>query len=220
MKIIIKDANNIYVKTFLLTNLENIQILLAEFSSFKGPLDTYIFAKDEVLNSFFLTEFKKNLEILNLGSLKLYSNIRETILTGKSLKLDSTFLNESELKNKLSLVTYQKEGDILHKGTVRSGDRISSKGDLVIIGDVNPGAIVSAKKNVYVWGKLLGIALAGEGGNQNASISSLYLNPLQLRISDIVAVGPKEKPKNYYPEKAILKNKSIIIEPYLLKASN
>ena len=218
MKIIIKDKNNIYVKTFLLTNLENIQILFAEFSAFKGPLDTYIFAKDEVLNSFFLTEFKKNIEILSLGSLKIYSNIRETILTGKSLKLDSTFLNESELKNKLSLVTFQKEGDILHKGTVRSGDRISSKGDLVIIGDVNPGAIVSAKKNVYVWGKLLGIALAGEGGNQNASISSLYLNPLQLRISNIVAVGPKEKPKNYYPEIAMLEEKSIVIKPFLVES--
>ena len=220
MKIIIKDANNIYVKTFLLTNLENIQILLAEFSSFKGPLDTYIFAKDEVLNSFFLTEFKKNIEILSLGSLKIYSNIRETILTGKSLKLDSTFLNESELKNKLSLVTYQKEGDILHKGTVRSGDRISSKGDLVIIGDVNPGAIVSAKKNIYVWGKLLGVAFAGKSGNKNASISSLYLNPLQLRIADVIAIGPKDKPKNCYPEIAVIEKQTIIIKPHIIEIKN
>ena len=40
---------------------------------------------------------------------------------------------------------------ILHKGTVRSGDRISSNGNLFIIGDVNPGAIVSAKK-IFMFG--------------------------------------------------------------------
>ena len=68
------------------------------------------------------------------------------------------------------------------------------------MGDVNPGAIISANNNVYVWGKLLGIAFAGENGNKNASIASLCLRPLQLRICQIVAIGPKEKPKNQYPK--------------------
>ena len=45
-----------------------------------------------------------------------------------------------------------------------------------IIGDVNPGAIVSYRKNIYLWGKLLGIAFAGKDGNNNDSIASLYLN--------------------------------------------
>ena len=69
--------------------------------------------------------------------------------------------------------------------------------------DVNQGPIVSANNNVYVWGKLLGIDLAGENGDQNASISSLYLNPLQLRICNIIAMGPQEKPKHQYPEFAV-----------------
>ena len=84
------------------------------------------------------------------------------------------------------------------------------------MGDVNPGAIVSAKKNVYVWGKLLGIAFAGEGGDKNAHIASLFLNPLQLRIGNIIAIGPKEKPKHFYPELAILEKQSIIIKPYIV----
>ena len=46
------------------------------------------------------------------------------------------------------------------------------------MGDVNPGAIFSAKKNIYIWGKLLGIAFAGKNENKNASIASLYLKPL------------------------------------------
>ena len=84
------------------------------------------------------------------------------------------------------------------------------------MGDVNPGAIVSANNNVYVWGKLLGTAFAGENGNKNASIASLWLNPIQLRICEIIAIGPKEKPKDQYPEVAILEDNKIIIKPYLL----
>ena len=68
-----------------------------------------------------------------------------------------------------------------------------------------------------MWGKLFGIASAGNNGNKNASIASLYLNPLQLRICDIVAIGPKEKQKLQYPEVAILEENKIIIKPYLLK---
>ena len=118
------------------------------------------------------------------------------------------------------LLHSKKKEDILHKGTVRSGDRISSNGNLCIIGDVNPGAIVSAKKNIYVWGKLLGIAFAGKGGDKNASITSLYLNPLQLRIANVIAIGPKEKPKNHYPEIALIDKQSIIIKPYFIETKN
>ena len=84
------------------------------------------------------------------------------------------------------------------------------------MGDVNPGAIISANNNVYVWGKLFGIAFAGQNGNKGACIASLYLKPLQLRISEIVAIGPKENPKDQFPEVAILENNKIIIKPYLL----
>ena len=62
-------------------------------------------------------------------------------MSGKSLKIDSTYIKEREIKNKLLLFKSTKKEDILHKGTVRSGDRISSNGNLCIIGDVNPGAI-------------------------------------------------------------------------------
>ena len=86
------------------------------------------------------------------------------------------------------------------------------------MGDVNPGAIVSANNNVYVWGKLLGTAFAGENGNKNASIASLWLNPIQLRICEIIAIGPKGKPKHQYPEIAILENGKIIIKLYELNS--
>ena len=152
--------------------------------------------------------------------LRIYSNNKDTILSGKFLKIDSVFIKEQEIKNKLLIFNSKKKDDTLHKGTVRSGDRISSNGNLCIIGDVNPRAIVSAKKNIYVCGKWLGIAFAGKSGNKNASIASLYLNPLQLRIADMIAIGPKDKPKNCYPEIAVIDKQTIIIKPHLIKSKN
>jgi septum site-determining protein MinC len=40
---------------------------------------------------------------------------------------------------------------------------------------------------------------------------------LQLRIADVVAIGPKDKPKNYYPEIAVINNQTIMIKPYLIE---
>ena len=71
-----------------------------------------------------------------------------------------------------------------------------------------------------MWGKLLGIAFAGKGGNKNASIASLYLKPLQLRIADVVAIGPKDKPNKYYPEIAVIDKQRIIIKPNIIETKN
>ncbi len=220
MKIVIQNLRSKYQEIIFFENLENIDETFKKFSSMKESLEAKIFAINESISSDQLLKVKNYFDKINICSLCIYSNNRETILTGKSLKIDSTFLKEKEAKHKLNFLDLKKKDDFLYEGTVRSGDRISSNGNLCIIGDVNPGAIVSAKKNIYVWGKLLGIAFAGRDGNNNASIASLYLNPLQLRIGDIVAIGPKDKPKNYYPEIAVIIKQSIIINPYIIETKN
>jgi septum site-determining protein MinC len=219
MKIVIK--NKIKNKEIISSdNLDAINENIKKFSLIKGNLEVKIYAINEIINSHQLSKLKNNFDRVNISNLRLYSNNRETILSGKSIKVNSTFLREKEVKNKLILHDSTKKDDLLHQGTVRSGDRISSNGNLCIIGDVNPGALVSAEKNIYVWGKLLGIASAGKSGDRNASIASLYLNPVQLRIADIVAIGPKDKPKNYYPEIAVLDEQNINIKPFIIETKN
>ena len=220
MKIFISDLNSEYRETISLKNLDNFHYNLKKFSSIKGPLETKIFAINESISSHQLLKFKNNFYKINTNYLCIYSNNRETIVAGKSLKINSIYLREKDAKDKLLLLDSKKQHDILRDGTVRSGDRISSNGNLCILGDVNPGAIVSAKKNIYVWGKLLGIGFAGKDGNKNASIAALYLNPLQLRIADVIAIGPKDKPKNYYPEIAVVDNQTITIKPYIIETKN
>ena len=220
MEIILSNPKRTYSEIISLKEIDNIYGEFKKFSSTKEAIEAKIFAINESISSDQLSQIKNHFDKINICSLSIYSNNRETILAGKSLKIKSTFVKEKEVKNKLLLLKSKKRDDVLHKGTVRSGDRISSNGNLCIIGDVNPGAIVSAKKNIYVWGKLLGIAFAGKGGDKNASIASLYLKPLQLRIADIIAIGPKDKPKNYYPEIAVIEKKTIAINPYIIENKN
>ena len=162
MEIILKNSKSKYLEICSLFDLDNIYESFKQFSSMKGNLEAKIFAVNESISSHQLSKIKKYFDKIAVCSLCIYSNNRDTIITGKSLKIDSAFIKEQEIKNRLLLFNSKKKDDILHKGTVRSGERISSNGNLCIIGDVNPGAIVSAKKNIYVWGKLLGMALQGK----------------------------------------------------------
>ena len=46
---------------------------------------------------------------------------------------------------------------------------LQADGDLVVIGDVNPNGRVVAAGNIYVLGRLKGIAHAGSNGNREGS---------------------------------------------------
>jgi len=218
MKLIIRNSAKNLIKTISFDKFELFQNFISELNAFKNPAEATLITTNEDITCLELAKFKLNLKKLNINFSDIYSTNRETVLSGKSLKINSTLSNINDNKNKSFLDSESPKKSLLHKGTVRSGERISSNGDLFIMGDVNPGAIVSANNNVYVWGKLLGKAFAGENGDKKASIASLWLNPIQLRICEIIAIGPKEKPKLQYPEIAILEDRKIIIKPYDLNS--
>ncbi len=102
--------------------------------------------------------------------------------------------------------------------TVRSGQSISSDGNILVIGDVNPGAEIIAKGDITVWGILGGIAHAGSEGNNYAKIRALKLNPVQIRIGEVFARRPDtvnlpyiQKSCEYTPEEAFTYKGSIVI---------
>lgn len=70
---------------------------------------------------------------------------------------------------------------------IRSGQVLEVKGDLLLLGDVNPGGEVRATGSIYVVGKLQGIAHAGINGNKEAVIIASYMEPSQLRISNLIS---------------------------------
>jgi len=105
------------------------------------------------------------------------------------------------------------EALLIHQGTLRSGDHLQTEGSVLVLGDVNPGARLSAGGHVLVWGRLRGVAHAGREGEGGARIVALQLRPLQLRIADAVARGPEESPPEGMAEEARLVNGEIRIEP-------
>ncbi len=80
---------------------------------------------------------------------------------------------------------------VIIRNTCRSGVRIVSPSDCVVLGDVNPGAEIIADGDVVVFGHLRGLAHAGAGGERSARIWALSIMPNQIRIADLVAVPPR-----------------------------
>ena len=151
----------------------------------------------------------------NCKVMSFFSTSIKTIVSSKALGYTAYFITDSYSnntlnKNKNNLNQAKIE---FHQGTVRSGEYIDSPGDLLILGDVNPGAIVSANGNIFIWGRLLGIAHAGKEGNAQAKISALQLRPVQLRIASKIARGPQEKPQIGLAEQARIDHEKIIIYP-------
>ena len=134
MEIVLENTKSKYSESFSLLDLDNIHEIFKSFSSIKGPLEAKIIAVNESINSHQLSKLKNHFDKINICSLCIYSNNRSTIISGKSLKIDSVFVKEQEIKNKLLTYNSKKKDDILHEGTVRSGERISSNGNLCIIG--------------------------------------------------------------------------------------
>lgn len=73
---------------------------------------------------------------------------------------------------------------------VRSGQILEVDGDLLLIGDVNPGATVRAGGNIYIMGALKGVAHAGYHGRRDAVIIASFMIPSQLRIHDCISRAP------------------------------
>lgn len=105
-----------------------------------------------------------------------------------------------------------------YEGTVRSGRLLQSEGNLVVLGDINPGSEVVAAGNIVVMGTVRGIVHAGCTGNRNTFIVALNLSPTQIRIADIITRPPDEdNRKKIVPEKAYIKEETIYIEEFFTK---
>lgn len=95
--------------------------------------------------------------------------------------------------------------------TVRSGVEIRHPGNVVILGDINPGGAVISQGDILVWGRLRGVAHAGVDGNSDCVIMALQMEPTQLRIANYLARAPQQPPAQYHPEVAYATTEGIRI---------
>lgn len=121
-------------------------------------------------------------------------------------------------------IPYADNGTNFYRGTLRSGQTVESETGIVVVGDVNPGANVSANGSVVVLGSVKGNVYAGLGGDESAFIVALDMDPIQIRIGNVLAKSPDKtfgrkrrrrrlKESNSVPQIAYAKDGTICIEP-------
>lgn len=156
--------------------------------------------------------------------------ILQTIEENSSIKvlcvLDPDPLKEQRMK--AALETKQNEDATrtgqFYKGTLRSGQLLECDTSIVVLGDVNPGAKVISRGNIVVLGSLKGNAYAGAAGNELAFVAALDMDPVQIKIGDVIGrsadkavfLGGRKKKKTepvLEPQVAIVKDGNIYIEP-------
>lgn len=100
---------------------------------------------------------------------------------------------------------------------LRSGQKETFDGDIVLVGDINQGAEILAGGDVVIFGTVRGMIHAGYPDNTEAVVIALNLTPLQLRIGPIIARAedsPKNRRRSQHPEMACVKDEQIMILPY------
>lgn len=164
-----------------------------EASQFFAGVDLYLNCDGQVFSS---EQIKELIEILSR-----YEEV------GKIF-----FLNEKEKQKEKT------DGTILINKTIRSGQRLKYPSNIVIIGDINPGAEVIAGGDILVFGKLRGVVHAGATGSLEAQVIALKLQPTQLRIGKIISRPPEgiRLPEEIKPERAYIKEGVIVVEDFKL----
>jgi septum site-determining protein MinC len=97
--------------------------------------------------------------------------------------------------------------------TLRSGARIEYSGNVVVLGDVNPGAEIVAEGSVIVWGRLRGAVHAGSKGDESAVICALDLFPIRLQVADD-AMNSSTRKETGKPEVAFISNQRLVVETW------
>jgi septum site-determining protein MinC len=103
---------------------------------------------------------------------------------------------------------------LYHTGTLRGGQSLHNAGNIVVIGDVNPGAELVATGDVVVFGALRGVAHAGAQGDESARVYAIELAPTQLRIATYIAAeNGSTKNRPACAEAACVENNRIVVLP-------
>lgn len=95
-----------------------------------------------------------------------------------------------------------------YKGTLKRRQVLESESSLIILGNVESGAKVISKGNIVIMGSLNGIAHAGAGGNRDAFISALEMNPKILKIGDVAI----KRHKLQIPDECIMEPKIAVVD--------
>lgn len=190
--------------------------LIKKFNEAKG-----FFKGDKVyinLSSNTLSEFEL---FLLQGTIEETLSDSEIVFETKPVSDKAREAAEEKARKEAELYGIDEGMTRFYQGTVRAGQLVDARGNLVVIGDANPGSELVAGGNIIVMGAVRGMVHAGAGGNRGAVVVALNLLPTQIRIADIISRCPDDEVARaeWVPEIAYIKEDAVYIEQYLTKKS-
>jgi septum site-determining protein MinC len=159
-----------------------------------------------------MVELRDNLSERNVSLWAVISESPTTEKTAQLLGL-ATRISKPRPEEQRSLDAPEISDDtaLFLAKTLRSGTRVEYAGNVVVLGDVNPGAEIVAEGSVIVWGKLRGAVAAGTKGDNTAVVCALELVPMRLQLCD-EALDGTERQEAGHPEIALIRDGNLVIE--------
>ena len=181
--------------------LEEVEKKFKESSDFLGEA--------QVAVSFDGRKLTEEQEAILLECIKENSKLQVVCLIDEDKQREELF---NQTLNEKLMAMNANSGQFI-KGNLRSGQVMEFETSVVILGDINVGAQVVSTGNVIVLGSLYGTVYAGAAGKENAFIVALKMNPMQIRISDVIARSSDEKQETpAEPQIAYLQDGAIYID--------
>ena len=151
------------------------------------------------------------------------SDLVDVITGNSSLRVVCIIDDDPEHKEQcktavsLALEKQQKEQACFYRGTLHNGEHIESETGVVVIGDVNPGARITTRGSVLVFGCCMGSIKAGSSGNTDCFVAALTLKCNSVQIADKYyrsGFTKREDPGDYpiEPMIAYIQGENIIFE--------
>lgn len=165
-------------------------------------------------------EYNELLELFRENGL-LLKNVNDRLTPLKTKNAHGSETTEKRRKPRQLMNDENIIPSITVKKTLRSGQRIDFEGNVLVLGDVNPGAEIVASGDIIVMGKLRGTVHAGAAGDATAKVFAFQITPLQIRIAKEIARGSDKKTKvrrnkENYPEIAFIKDGQIVVDKFIV----
>lgn len=171
-----------------------------------------------------VAELSKLRDALSEREISLWAVVSEsskTVQTAQLLGLATRISKQrnAPIQRPLEGSEHGEETALWIERTLRSGTSVEYAGNVVVLGDVNPGAEIVAEGDVLVWGRLRGSVHAGAGfqgeasQNPGAVVCALMLKPTRLQIASEITNLQAEKNAKV-PQQVRLKNGKFVVEAW------
>jgi len=110
----------------------------------------------------------------------------------------------------------KEERVIFYKRNILSGEMLKSDKDMVVFGNVSPGAVLASTNSIYVFGGLYGEAYAGVDNGNDYVIAAMDFVPEKVGIGRLEYEGKKvlkwKKKNGFEPQIAYVRKNKIVTE--------